>query len=373
MAISKQQTIVHLTSVHRSYDTRIFQKECKSLAEAGYKVVLIVSGRDPSSLVSGIQTITVPKQKGRSRRFTVTMKDIFVHALRAKGEAYHFHDPELIPLGVLLRILGKRVVYDVHETVPKQILSKEWIPKPLRFVLARIVGLAETIGATMFDGIVAATPGIATAFPQHKTIIVQNFAKLAEFGNMNSLPYTQRGRLVAYIGGISRVRGVIEMIEAIGHLEDARLALGGEFDTEQLSLEVRKLHGWHAVDELGWLSRNEVIEVLGISRAGLLTLHPEPNYLDSYPVKLFEYMLAGIPVIASNFPFWKQFVSDIGSGLMVDPLNPQEIADAIDWLLEHPNEAEEMGRRGREAVLDRYTWESQGERLIEFYDSIIFG
>jgi glycosyltransferase involved in cell wall biosynthesis len=158
------------------------------------------------------------------------------------------------------------------------------------------------------------------------------------------------------------------MVDAMGMAQaDARMLLGGSFTPSALELEMQSRPGYDRVEFMGWLGRNDVRDALARARVGLLVLHPEPNYLDSYPVKLFEYMAAGLPVIASDFPFWEQFVKDTGAGLMVDPLEPNAIAEAIDWLLEHPDEAGAMGQRGREAVVGKYSWENEAKKLLNFY------
>jgi glycosyltransferase involved in cell wall biosynthesis len=128
-----------------------------------------------------------------------------------------------------------------------------------------------------------------------------------------------------------------------------------------------KRAGWQKTDHLGFQDRSGVARVLQTSRAGLVILHPVQNYVDSLPVKLFEYMSAGLPVIASDFPLWREIVEGSGAGLLIDPLDPSAIAGAMQWILENPGEAEAMGQRGRQAVIERYNWAQEAQKLLAAY------
>jgi hypothetical protein len=225
------------------------------------------------------------------------------------------------------------------------------------------------LGASYFDGIVAATQEIADRFPANKTITVQNYP---DFVLKEPIPYRLREPIVVYIGAISKIRGIQEMIEAIDKVSiglGAWLAIAGPFDSVALERELRNI-SLPNVDVLGFQTQIAVTELLGMARIGLVLLHPTPSYLNAQPMKLFEYMRAGIPTIASDFPAWRQIVEDTGCGLLVNPLDPEDIAKAISRLLENPAEAEEMGRRGREASMRRFNWASEKSKLLQLYDRL---
>ena len=369
---SAPRSVAHLTSVHPPFDVRIFEKECVSLARSGRRVSLICRhGADET--VKGVHVRAVPDiSRSRLRRMFVTSARIYREAMRSGAEICHFHDPELIPLGLLLKARGRRVVYDVHEDVPQQILHKAWIPAPARKIVAAAAGGMERLAGKVFDGIVAATPAIAARFPAASTVTIQNYPILGELDPPSPVPYRDRANNVVYIGGITQERGARQMAEAIRSLgRDAgvTLHLAGPFMPALLSDELRICPENREITYHGVLNREGVRDLLGSARAGLVTLQPSPRYLDAYPVKLFEYWAAGIPVVASDFPLWRSIVDGAQAGLLVDPTDPKAIAGAIAWLISNPAEAEAMGRCGQAAVREQFNWPREEFKLVEFYDS----
>jgi glycosyltransferase involved in cell wall biosynthesis len=368
--------VTHLTSVHNPSDVRIFVKECRTLANAGYQVVLVAAGGE-ERVVDGVQIRTVPKPKRRLERMTKTAWMVYRVALREKSDVYHFHDPELIPVSLLLRFRGHRVVYDIHEDVPRQVLSKHYLPTRLRKIVGGAVEILESFAARRFSALVTATPHISSRFEYLNTrvIIVQNFPLSNELAvGASEVPWEQRERVVVYVGGMTAPRGIREMVTAFGLLPkdcEVELHLAGIYAPSRLRDEMKQLPGWERVRELGFLDRRGIREALGTARAGLALIHPEPRYQVAWPVKMFEYMAAGIPVIASDFPLWREIVEGAGCGVVVDPLNPRAIADAVQYLLDHPKEAEEMGRNGRRSVEDRYNWGSEERKLLALYEELL--
>lgn len=147
--------------------------------------------------------------------------------------------------------------------------------------------------------------------------------------------------------------------------------MAGNFDEKQLEGKLKSLPGWRKVIYYGYVDRIKVRDILQQVKVGVVTLHPTPNYFESLPIKLFEYMSAGIPVVASNFPLWEDIIEDNNCGICVDPLKPKEIADAIRYLLEHSEEAKEMGENGRKAVEEKYNWETESEKLLQVYRRLL--
>jgi glycosyltransferase involved in cell wall biosynthesis len=365
--------IVHLTSVHPPFDVRIFYKECVSLAEAGYEVIL-VAPHHQDVCTRGVTVRAIPKAGSQIERMTRTVVQVLRQAIAEDASLYHFHDPELIPVGIVLKLLGKRVAYDVHENVPEDMLTKDYIPPYWRGWVARMAGAVEHLGSKWFDGVLAVTPNIGRRFPRDKTEIIRNFPVAEEFMPSSSSFYGNRPPFLIYAGRISLDRGVTEMVEAMGLLPDrlgAKLLLAGVFTPEALSDHVFKMKGAERIDFRGLLPRSELRDLLGQARIGLALFHPGPNQSDSYPNKLFECMAAGIPVVASDFPMWREIVEGAGCGLLVNPLKARDIAAAIEWLLEHPEEAAAMGRKGMRAVASDFNWAKEAEKLCQFYQRLL--
>ncbi|MDX1529992.1 MAG: glycosyltransferase family 4 protein [Rhodothermales bacterium] len=367
---------VHLATTHRASDPRIFQKECRTLAAAGYEVVFVVPhARD--EVVDGVQVRAVSAPTGGRERMTTTVWQVYRRALEEGPDAVcHIHDSDLLVAGLLLKRQGRHVVYDMHEDTPRQMLYQHWIPRPLRRAVGFGYRLLELWAARVFDGLVAAEPVIVEQFPGHDVALVRNFPLLEEFSDEGAVPYAERPPSVAYVGALTEARGIKEVVTAVGLLAEdteVQLEVGGSFHPERLRGEVEAMPGWQRVTYHGYLSRPGVNRLLNRVRVGVVTFHPTERYLGNYPTKLFEYMAAGLPVVVSDFAQLRPFVEGSDCALLVDPLDPAAIAEAVRWLLDHPDEAEAMGQRGRRAVEAHYNWAGEAERLLRFYADLTGG
>jgi len=370
--MKKMVKVCHLTSVHARYDTRIFIKECCGLAKNGFDTYLVVADGKRAEVKNNVQISDVGKESNKIARILFTPKKILKKALEIDADIYHFHDPELLLIASRLLKNNKKVIYDAHEDLPRQILDKPYIPLPFRKLASRLLENFENKVVSKISGVVTVTPDIQARFLENndKVIEVRNFPKIEEFKPNSSLQ-KKKDNAVCYVGGISKIRGVLNMVDAMANSYEIKLFLGGKFESNDLREKVIKSDGWTQVDELGFLGRNKVVEILQQSVAGLVVLEPTASYLKSIPVKMFEYMIAGIPVIASDFKYWRELIEDVDCALFVDPLNPQEIGAAIQILVEDKKRAHEMGSRGQRAVLERFNWSVEEKKLIEFYQNII--
>ena len=363
--------IAHLTSAHPRNDTRIFIKQCRTLAEHGYDVTLVVADDRGDESKDGVSIADVGRLPGRLNRIFRTTQRVFHKAVALDADIYQLHDPELIPVGLKLKRLGKKVIFDSHEDVPKQLLDKPYLdPVSLR-MLSGAVALYERFACHRFDGIIAATPFIRDKFLliNPNTVDVNNFPLLGELDA--AVQWAHKRDEVCYVGGIDAIRGAREIVRACESLQSpARLNLVGCFSESSLEACIKAYGGWARVNELGFLDRSGVRDVLGRSVAGLVTSHPIGNFLDGLPVKMFEYMAAGIPVIASDIPSWRVIIEGNSCGLCVNPLDPKAIAEAIDYLVMNPEAAKRMGENGKKAVIEKYNWPVQAVKLTDFYRGI---
>ena len=361
--------VCHITTVHPWGDVRIFHKQCKSLAKAGYKVTLLVAnGPKGSKEIEGVEVIGIPvTYSSRVQRIQKAPKVLFKAALALDADSYHFHDPEFLKMGLKLKKRGKEVIYDVHEDVPRQILGKTWIgPGPLRKLISQVFERYENRIAKQLSAIVAATPFIRDRFLKvnRNTVDVNNFPKLEELGV--PAPFAEKEPAICYVGGITVMRGIREMMQAC---ESAtfKIHLAGKFGTEALEQEIAAMPAWPLITNHGFVDREAVKAIYDRSMVGLVTLHPAINYLDALPVKMFEYMAAGIPVIASNFPLWQTIVDKNQCGITVDPLDPLAIRKGIEELLADPEKAARLGANGRAAVEQEYNWGQENIKLLKLY------
>ena len=362
--------ICHLTSVHKWNDVRIFEKECVSLAKAGFDVSLIAVNCKPGKF-EGVNIISVNiADAGRLKRMTGIVNAVFQTAVKVNADLYHLHDPELLRIARKLKKLGKKVVYDSHEDLPRQILDKTWITPLIRKSVAGITEKYEDRVAARLDGVVAATPLIRDRFLKinRNTIDVNNYPIVEKFHAHTN--WNDKKNEICYIGGIFSSRGIPELIDAV-ELTDARLNLAGNYSPESFRKKLMTKKGWSKVNEHGFADRKKIQDILSTSKAGVVTLHPTRAYLHSLPVKMFEYMAAGIPIIASDFPLWKDLIEKHKCGLYVDPNDSKAIAGKINYLLSHEHEAKQMGTNGRVAVEREFSWKTEANKLAEFYNYIL--
>jgi glycosyltransferase involved in cell wall biosynthesis len=365
--------ICHISTVHKAFDGRIFHKECTSLAKAGFDVSWVVS-HDKNEIKNGVHIVPLKVRTGRLKRIVFGTTEAFFKALKTKSKLYHFHDPELLFVGFLLKILGKQVIYDMHELVYYQIENKQWLgSKGVSKLISKVYRVFEAVAVRWFDAIIIAEDGYQEYFDRvypkylNKVIPIRNYPILSLNKNSEEESPSNDIKKVIYVGGISKIRGIEEIIKAVEKLDGlVQLDLVGAWEDDRL--KEKCLNGTQFVNYIGVVPLTEIYTHLKTADIGLAILYPDKNYLNSLPTKAFEYMDCSLPFIMSNFPYWQDVFAK--NALFVDPYSVDEIADKIAWLIENPEKALEMGKTNRKEVRSKFNWDKEAETLVQAYNDI---
>lgn len=368
--MTQELKIVHLTSVHARYDIRIFKKMLSSLSKH-FQSYLVVADGLGNETVNNIHITDVGRTSGRLNRMTKTVNAIYKNAVAMDAHIYHMHDPELIPLCLKLKKLGKIVIFDAHEDLPKQLRSKPYLNGFAKWLLPLFFEKYEAYACKKFDAVVCATPSIRDKFLKinANSHDINNFPILGELSN--TVSWEKKSNEICYVGGMAEIRGIRELVKSLEYLDNCTLNLVGKFSEAALEKELKQTVGWEKVNELGFLDRDGVAKVMARSKAGIVTFHEVPNHVDAQPNKMFEYMSAKIPVIASDFPMWRDIIEGHKCGICVDPMDPRKIASAVKQILDNNEFAKEMSENGARAVVDTFNWKNEEVKLIELYKGLI--
>ncbi len=364
--------VCHLTSVHPIDDIRIFYKECTSLAKNGYEVTLIAFGaQEYVETKNGVECISLKTPvRNRLQRFIKRSNVIYQKALEVQADIYHLHDPELLLTALKLKKNGHHVIFDAHEDFPKQILQKTYIPILLRKPIAIIAKIIDKKVTTRLDNVVCAAPSISNKYLQWncKSVEIRNYPILKNIAPISHNNNKQKA--ICYAGGISEIRGITNLLDAIVET-NYKIILAGLFSDAKYEQSLKEHKGWKQVDYRGFVSQKELYEIYAESSIGIGLFHPSPNHVDGITTKLYEYMYAGIPVIISDsVKSNREVVEKHQCGIVVNPFKRQEIVNAIHLLMNNDKLAQEMGENGRNAVLDHYSWKNEENKLIAMYNNL---
>lgn len=371
--------VCHVTSVHSRYDTRVFYKECTSLAKAGFDVTLLVADGQPEEALNGVHILsTATRPHSRLKRILKSSSAIFSKALEINAVIYHLHDPELLPLGVKLKRIGKKVIFDSHENYPAQIKCKYYLPALVRNLAAMAFRCYETFSVRNYDAVI--TPctfyGGVDIFAGRcqRTQIISNTPLLSEFYNKyrDKMRFPIQPLRICHVGGLTYARGITYLIKA-AHMVGVKLMLAGEFSPPGYHEELMMMPEYECVDYRGFLSREALVDFYHEVNIGIATILNVGQYNtgDNFATKVYEYMSMSLPVIVSKYSYSLKVLEKYKFGISVDPENVDEIADAIKYLINNPQIAKQMGENGRRAVKDKFNWDVEEKKLCSLYQSVL--
>ncbi|MDF2544307.1 MAG: hypothetical protein K0S47_4025 [Herbinix sp.] len=367
--------VCHITSAHKRYDTRIFEKECCSLAKHGYEVILLVNDSNGDEIKNKVKiTSTGFRPKNRFHRLLFSSGKIYKKAISIDADIYHFHDPDLLFISKKLKKSNKKVVYDSHEFYYMQIREKKYIPKLFRSIVASIYNVIETNVIRKIDAVI--TPckfNGENVFENRakRTVFINNTPRLEEFYNK----YEDKiltGDKVCHVGSLTYERGIYHLVKAIKKA-DVNLLLGGDFKSQEFENTIKNMPEYSSVDYRGYLNKDGIVKIYQECYAGICTILNVGQYnkTDNLATKAYEYMSMGLPVIISDYPYVREVLKKYEFGIAVDPQNTDEIANAIEYLKNNPSDAYRMGQNGRKAIIELFNWNIDEDRLIKLYKSLM--
>lgn len=368
-----QKKVCHVTSAHPRYDVRIFHKECISLANNGFDVILLVNDNLLNETIDGVKIVSTQlNPKNRYERMIKSKKKIKAMMLEIDADIYHFHDPELLPEATWIKNKGKKVIFDFHEDVSQQILFKSWIPMKLRAVISKIYKWYEKNKANKFNALITVTPKFVERLKlvNANTIMITNYPILNVERESHNLP---KKKAICFAGGISPQWSHENIIKAIESIDDIEYILAGSGPVEYLE-NLKRLEGWRKVKYLGRITHEEVKKIYAESMVGMTILSHETQVGDEGTLgntKIFEFMEAGLPIICSNNKLWSDIVDRYKCGVSVNPNNVKEIMNTIIGLTNSNDNALEMGLRGISAVKDEFNWSIMESSLVKLYDELL--
>ncbi len=361
-----------MTTVHHPLDPRIFYKECQSLQKAGFDVHLIVP-IEKEVPESDVTIVPIKKYYGKFSRMLFSTLEAYRKAKELKADYYHVHDPELLPVAWLLKNRNNVVIYDIHEDYETSIMQKEYIPKPLRSIIAKFYKSVEKVLSRKLE-LCLAEKYYKEKYPRGKCIL--NYPVLNSKLTNHQIEDKPVENKLIYTGNISVERGAniharLPLIDESIFVHfygkcpkkfaDAMYEGAGE---RKHQLVIEGIDRYVPKDEIddAYISRRWL--------AGVALFPPTDHYLKKELTKFFEYMSAGIPILCSDFPAWKQFVEKHSCGIAVNPNDDTAIKKAIEYLRANPNEAQQMGNNGKKAVTEQLNWECEGEKLVNWYKEL---
>jgi len=371
--------ICHVISGYFRKDARVFQRQCLSLKRAGYDVSILTNDGEPDEILEGIPVRSCRLHWPQRWKVLLAAKRQFMpEVLQLNADVYQLHSPELLPLVPLLKRLGKAVVYDAHEDLPRHLLEKEWVPaafrRPLAFVAERY--LRRTLRRV--DDVISPHSHVVSHLQRTvgKGTLVANFPIVHPLPTGSETEFASRPPAICYTGTVYAYSNQEATLDAIADFPEVRYRVAGYIDAgHREALERRP--GAKQAEYLGRIGRAELRALYRSCVAGLAIYDYKHNLgwkLGSYGTnKVFEYMEAGLPLICTDYTLWRDIVDRYDCGVCVQPGSVEEIRAAIRYVLTDRARAFKMGQNGRRAVLEEFNWTSEERKYLGVFERLSRG
>jgi len=379
-ASNKNCIICFVASWYNATAPRLFYRHARLVAEAGYETI-IVARHKKNEIINGIRILGQPDYSSRIHRFLSGFK-IIRDAWKTRADLYVFYDLELQPWALLFKIAGKRILVDIFEDNPSAMLIKAWIPKPMKGIFSSLVATWEWITAHIWDGIITADPEVMKRFEwksADRRSVIYNFPNLSAF---LVKPIKRKVYDVVYVGGLSIPRGTILLARAVKMLRDRgykyQVLLIGNYINSETEVELNSFLSQHNMKDqftiTGYLPYKEAMHCLSSAKVGVIPFEKGiKKYESNIPSKMFDYWAAGLPILVTSFKSVELFIKNGENGLLIPAGSVEKLADALHYLLIHPDVAEKMAKTGQKQVFER--WNADGpnnKALVALFNTVLY-
>ncbi|RJP50885.1 MAG: glycosyltransferase [Anaerolineaceae bacterium] len=372
--------IAIVTSIHPDFDFRVW-KYATSLTRAGQEIHLICPWNlEEGSLIEGVKMLTFSRVENRFLRIFLVPYRVLKTLLPIirQVDIIHFHDIDLLPLMAIVSLV-KPVVYDVHENYADEMLVRNWIPRFLRWPLYWYVRFIQIIFPLILRNIVLVVPYQDHEFNNNRLnkIQIMNFASLRLLEDFKD-NYMKRDSQILFSGSHYEENGSMLLLDITEEMKrrcvKAQVVATDRFSSrryrEQFEAEIKR-RDLTNIRIVHCVPSDRIMSILNEATVAVLTDLRVPKAIKGIPTRLFEYMAAGLPVVASDLEILVDIISDKQCGLLARPEDPGMFVDAIEKLVNEKDFAYSLGLNGQNAFRRNFSWESQIPDLLKFYAGII--
>ena len=384
MNYKNEKVICFLSSMHTYDDKRVFEKEAKSLADNGFKVIHVAPGDGTDFIYKNIEIRTFKNEGSTIFKRLIGLKHLYKFAKSTNADVYHCNEIDSWIIGLLLKLNHKsKCIFDVHEHYPEEFAEVRF-HKSFHFLVIAVIHLLIWTLSFYTDRIVIAKSSLKKSFKHlrdNKVVLVQNFSPIKSFDNASkddNIHFLDKKFKIIHMGLFGIARGWPELLNAMvisknRNIELTVLGSVNDGSEDDFLSFIEKNNLSNQVNYIKWLPIEEALEIVKKCHLGLVTFQPGyHNHVHALPHKLFDYMGSGIPVIVPDFAEEVcEIIKESQSGVMIDVSDPKEIAKAINMFAGDRKLTNQMGQNGRKAVYKKFNWENEELSLVEMYSQII--
>lgn len=377
--MESKKILCFFSAFGRHDDEVLTYRHNKALREAGWNTVYVVNDNEPDSEKEGLKIVGTGnvQRKGYLSRIFAAPFQSYKALKKIDADVYQTWCLENMLVCLLLKLSGKKIVFQLREEHPYLYMLKKSKPLWLRKLVVSVLLVIMRFTLRRFDYVLATGDDEGEILKQlgvKRYSIQGNFPFVNKDFNLTLEDYLKREDTIIYFGSIYRISCQEYLLKAMEQTENVKYLLAGKFrGTEDYHQMLMQMPKWDAVEFVNGFNKQEQDEMMSRSTMSNVMRDFSKTHFHNGNIgiiKIFESMEAGLPLICSDVPVYRKIWEKYKFGMLVDPTNPDQIADAINYLVTHKEEAYKMGQEGRRAVIEKYNCETVNREYAEVINGL---